>query len=489
MAEKRGGVVEMDASERSRTVVVSGVPKVLPVDRMVDKLTVHFQRCRRSHGGDVEVVRYPTHMDGVAYVTFDKLADAERAVLKEEQIMMDDEFPTDYLLTVFPLTRDVSQYVSRALVDLSLFGSDQAFLIQSLRSAHRSLHFLPLLQVRKATVEGPLTAVRALRDDLVRRANLLQSQTAAVQTPETPLNPEVISHGGVVNCAKAKANPANSLSARLQTTGEVKSPFLKTQTPNGPSRQKVQERGSAEGSFCDTDVDGAKQNFQSSINMAAASRRSPDVFKQHAEEKLKDENNVQKHTTPDGTKRMQKENHSDSRCVNTGYQKESDQRSTAAGFQDVSNSSRRNTEETVWVDSNTLQYIRKFEKEKLDKCLRGLDATAEFSEGSDLARVILSGRQTSKATTDIQTALEECQTLMEASATTLRVHEIDLGEEERRQKQEVIQICDDVNDLFDDVLYMFEGSRIKIIGPSSSSYVFYSLAKGRISRLQYKYLY
>ncbi|XP_060888821.1 uncharacterized protein si:dkey-154b15.1 [Labrus mixtus] len=484
MADKRGDVVEMDASERSRTVVVSGVPKVLPVDRMIDKLTVHFQRRRRSHGGDVEVVRYPTHLDGVAYVTFDKPADAERAALKEEQIMMDDEFPADYLLTVFPLTSDVSLYVSRAQVDLSLFGSDQAFLIQSLRSAHRSLHFLPLLQVRKATVEGPLTAVQALRDDLIRRANLLQSQTAAVQTPETPLNPEVISHGGVGSCAKA--NPANSLSTRLQTTGEVKSPSLKTQTPNGSSRQKVQERGSAEGRFCDTDVDGAKQNSQSRVNAAAASRRSPEVFKQQAEEKLQEENNVQKHTTPDGTKRMQKENHLDSRCVNTGYQKESDRRSsaTAAGFKDDSNSSGRNTEETVWVDSNTLQYIRKFEKEKLDKCLR--DVTSEFSEGSDLVRVILSGRQTSKATTVIQTALEEFQTLMEASATTLRVHEIDLGEEERRQKQEVIRICDEVNDLIDDVLYMFEGSRIKIIGPSSSSYLFCSYAKGRISHLRYK---
>lgn len=57
--------------EGGRTVVVSGVPDVLPVSRMIDKLTIHFQRYKRSHGGDVEVVRYPTNMAGVAFVTFD----------------------------------------------------------------------------------------------------------------------------------------------------------------------------------------------------------------------------------------------------------------------------------------------------------------------------------------------------------------------------------------------------------------------------------
>lgn len=65
-------VMETNSGEKSRTVAVSGVPDVLPVGRMIDKLTVHFQSCRRSHGGDVEVVRYPTNMDGVAYVSFDK---------------------------------------------------------------------------------------------------------------------------------------------------------------------------------------------------------------------------------------------------------------------------------------------------------------------------------------------------------------------------------------------------------------------------------
>ncbi|KAF7656359.1 hypothetical protein LDENG_00042060 [Lucifuga dentata] len=121
--------MELD-SEGSRTVVVSGVPDVLPTSRMIDKLIIHFQSCRRSHGGDVEMVKYPTALRGVAFVTFDKAEDAEQVVQKQQQILTDEEFPEDYLLTVFPFTQHVS-----------LFSCDQALMIQSLRSAPRSVRF------------------------------------------------------------------------------------------------------------------------------------------------------------------------------------------------------------------------------------------------------------------------------------------------------------------------------------------------------------
>ncbi|XP_030012461.1 RNA-binding protein 43-like isoform X2 [Sphaeramia orbicularis] len=126
----------MDRSEESRTVVVSGVPDVLPSARMTDKLTVHFQSRRRSHGGDVEVVRYPTDLHGVAFVTFDREEDAARVIQKDQQIMTDRKFPKDYPLTVFPFTTEVFYYVANATVDLSMFGSDQSSVLRSLQSAH-----------------------------------------------------------------------------------------------------------------------------------------------------------------------------------------------------------------------------------------------------------------------------------------------------------------------------------------------------------------
>uniref|UniRef100_A0A3B4U7U8 RNA binding motif protein 43 n=1 Tax=Seriola dumerili TaxID=41447 RepID=A0A3B4U7U8_SERDU len=174
-------VMETESRDESKTVVVSGVPGVLTVSRMVDKLTIHFQSRRRSHGGDVEVVTYPTNMEGVAYVTFDKASDAENVVRKE----------CAFVLQVF-------LYVSSAKVDLSVFGSDQASLIRSLRSAHRSLRFQPLPHRRKATIEGPFAAIEALREDLIRRASQLNATvsapTATAGLRESPLNPRVISH-------------------------------------------------------------------------------------------------------------------------------------------------------------------------------------------------------------------------------------------------------------------------------------------------------
>lgn len=68
-----------------RTVVVSGVPdQLLPASRMVDKLTIHFQSRRRSHGGDVEVVTYPTNMEGVAFVTFDRAEGKQKQVVAKQ---------------------------------------------------------------------------------------------------------------------------------------------------------------------------------------------------------------------------------------------------------------------------------------------------------------------------------------------------------------------------------------------------------------------
>uniref|UniRef100_UPI0037E75240 uncharacterized protein n=1 Tax=Semicossyphus pulcher TaxID=241346 RepID=UPI0037E75240 len=523
--------MDTDAREKSRTVVVSGVPNVLPMSRMIDKLTIHFQRRRRSDGGDVEVVRYPTNMDGVAFVAFDKAEDAERVVRKEEQIMTDEEFPADYVLTVFPFTTDVCLYVPRASVDLSVFGSDQAPLIHSLRSAHRSLRFRPLLQQRKATIEGPFTAVRALREDLIRRASRFKptdsAQTAAVKIRESPLNPRVISHrefaGSVSRSgSKAKLEPANSLSPRKQTTGEASGVLLSNaETQNASLRQKglavcnsdrdkLDERSSQNKIQMQTEstTERAKAKprrvFEEEINAGIRSSLSGRDLRPteevSAKEKPRDDDILQRITRADriSASKERKENHLSSHS--TDYLRESHHRSSSVTAQHsqtkckhVSNSSRsaedtdeRPKETCVWVDSHAFRYIKKFDRETLDACVRGLDAAIECNEGSDLIRVILTERQTSKATSRIQQALEDLQTLVESWATTLRVHEIHFDGEEQPEKEEVIQICDDVNFLFDDVIYMWEGSCVKVVGPSASSHLFCKRAKSRISELKYK---
>ncbi|XP_044044092.1 uncharacterized protein LOC122872223 [Siniperca chuatsi] len=532
--------METDAWDKSRTVVVSGVPDVLPVSRMTDKLTIHFQSCRRSHGGDVEVVRYPTNMDGVAFVAFDKAEDAERVVRKEQQIMTDDEFPENYLLTVFPFTRDVFLYVPSAMVDLSVFGGDQASLIQSLQSAHRSLRFRPLLQQRRATIEGPFTAVQALREDLIRRASRLKSTilapAAAVKLRETPLNPRVISHHkfvGSVSCSrsKAKLEPAssNSLSTPLQTTGEgtdVQSLLSNAKTQNASSRQKVSYENLRVGSFCDTQSDekreqrawprlempteygterakaNPRQALREEINAGIrASLSGMDLLPAEGiSAKNPGEDNIsQKHTRPDGISatKPRRESHLGSHYSRTDYPKESPQSSSAVtakllqtGLKDVAMSSESDTraicpEDTcIWVDSDTFRYIAKFDKKEFNRCLRGLDVTAEYVEGTDLVRILLTEKQTSKTSSRIQQALEDLKTLVEFWMSTLRVHRIYYEEEEQPEKKKLLQICDDVNIPSNDILYMLEDSYVKVIGPSVSSHLFYKRVEDRISRLK-----
>uniref|UniRef100_A0A8K9X6E0 RRM domain-containing protein n=1 Tax=Oncorhynchus mykiss TaxID=8022 RepID=A0A8K9X6E0_ONCMY len=165
----------MNLSEENRTVVVSGVPDTLSSSRMADKLVIHFQSSR-SHGGDVENIKYPTSFKGVAFVTFENTRDAEM-VIRKKQIMCDKEFPQDYPITVFKFTQDVLFYVN-AKVDLSIFGDEeqQETVIQSLQSAHRSVRICLLpSQEGNASVEGPFSAIRDLREDLLQQATASSS--------------------------------------------------------------------------------------------------------------------------------------------------------------------------------------------------------------------------------------------------------------------------------------------------------------------------
>lgn len=436
-------------------------------------------------------------------------------------------------------------YVSSATVDLSVFGRDQASLIQSLRSAHRSLRFRPLLQQRKATIEGPFAAVQALRQDLIGRAGQLQStvsaQTAAVKLKEAPLNTRVRSHHEFVSSvsysgSKAKLEPAssNSLSTPLQTTGEaatVQTPLSNAKTLNTFPRQNVSCGSSAGGSFCSTDSDEEEQRVQSWLQMPTEHRaerakanpgqvfggeinariRSPlsglDLLpaEEISAKQAREDDVSQKHTRPDrvSATTIRGGNHLGSRYSSPDYLKESDQSSSAVTaelprtrLKDVSQTSESDAKDAeelsavcpedpedtgIFVDSYTLRYIERFDKKELDRCLRGLGASVESVEGLDLMQILLTEKQTSTSALRIHQALIRLSTLVDFWQSTLRVHQLDYDEEEQPEKQKLIQICDDVNFLFDDVLYISEDSCVKVIGPSVSSHLFYRTVKDRIA--------
>lgn len=158
-------------------------------------------------------------------------------------------------------------YVSSATVDLSIFGSDQALLIQSLQSAHRSIRFKPLLHQRKATIEGPFAAIQALREELICRASRLKpifsAQTATAKLRESPPETKVISHHecvSPVSCSGSKAKlelaSSNSLFPRSQTTSEasqIQNLLTNTKNPKHSVHQKVSRENFPVGSLYNTD--------------------------------------------------------------------------------------------------------------------------------------------------------------------------------------------------------------------------------------------
>ncbi|KAM7365399.1 hypothetical protein PAMP_016330 [Pampus punctatissimus] len=507
--------MKTDSCENNKTVVVSGVPDVLPVSRMIDKLTIHFQSCRRSHGGDVEVVRYPANMNGVAFVTFDQakeqyklFADAERVVQKEKQIMADHEFPEEYLLTVFPFTRDVYLYVQSATVDLSMFGSKQAPLIQSLRAAHRSVRFQPLLEHRKATIEGPFAAVKALREDLIRKASHLK-QTASVKLRETPLNPRPISHHRSVGSAVR----SNSLSTALQTTGEATevqslNSYAKLQmsTSRSPIPKVSCESLDAESLYDTEHNEKEKLGAQSSFTMPRPScvttqdeKGSPQSATEYRSTQATNSRQVFKEPEINAEIRSSLSGlpAEEISAKQPGVDSISQKRTRPDRISDMNTKDtgelsavrpRDPKDNCVWVDSDTFRYIKTFDRKELDRCLRGLDTSVECVEGRDFTLIVLTGNQTSTTASRVQYGLERLKTLVESWQSDLRVHWIHFDVEEQPERQKLIQICDDVNFIYHDVLYMFEDCSIKVIGPSLSSYLFHRAVKDRITKLKDTFL-
>ncbi|RVE75355.1 hypothetical protein OJAV_G00015790 [Oryzias javanicus] len=394
-----------------RTVVVSGVPALLSPDRMADKLTIHFQSRRRSAGGDVAGVTYPTDMQGVAFVTFDRAEDAANVVKEEQQVMIDEEFPADCALTVFPFSSDVFLYVNSAKVDLSVFDNP-ASLVESLRSAYRSIRFQYSPHQSKVTIEGPFSAVRTLREDLTARATHLKPSAQSANSPKVSL--------------KLKA-PNETLGA-------------------GGREQLTAQRRLEMSTNCRTD--GSSPRRREVVGAEAFTRTASPFVEQEMSVKPKKLSRIPSADSKDHSKVS-----SFPASSERGRSPMRGQRGTRGQF----------SNDDIWVDEYTLMYIEKFHKEHL----KGLDVSVERMEGSDLMRISLRDQESSR-----KDAIENLKFLITSDQAKLRVHTISLDKDQLRFKMGLTKICDDVALQFKDVLYILEDSCIKVIGPSASAIQF-----------------
>ena len=407
----------------------------------------------------------------------------------------------------------VFSYVSNAVVDLSVFGGAQSPLIQSLRSAHRSVRFQPVPQEMNATIEGPFAAVQALRRDLILRADRLKStvsaQTAAVKLRETSLNPRVISHHesvGAVSRGGSKAKPgpacANCLSTPLQTTGEATEvQSLHSKTQNASTRQKVSSESLAVGSFGDEKERRSDRDRLARTEKGKASARqapNAEVKSSLSGAGLLEAQETSVKQPGVGDISEKRKSTSTTQIRGETHVKESDQSRSAVTakilqtrLKEVSASSTEDLsaicpedqeDSCIWVDSYTFRYIEKFDKREFDRCLRGLDASVECVEGTELTRILLTERRNSRTDSRIRWALEDLKGLVKFWLVMLRVQQIDFDDEE--QKQNLIKICDDVSSLYGDVLYVLEDSCVKIIGSSVSSHLFFKRVEDKVTELK-----
>lgn len=402
-------------------------------------------------------------------------------------------------------------YVPSATVDLSIFGGNRDSVIESLRSAHRSLRFRPVPQQRKAVIEGPFAAVQALRGDLIHRAEELQSavtvQTAGINPRESGHNTRLISHHKYVDSvspSSSKREPASSLSTLLQSPGEASEiQRLLSKTQNASLRQKVSSENLAPGRK-------ARINGKDKLEVQPTEQRKANHI-QVVEKEIK-ASSLSGLPQPDAISTTEPYNDSASqkhpragKISATVIRREGDLGSHQSSmgclkdpsssavrskllqteFKDVSKTLERYTEgpavacgvclegqDDIWVDSYIFRYIKTFHKKELGRCFAGTELSVRYVVETDLMQISLTEQQRSKGTSGVQKAIQKLKTLFEFWQSILRVHNIFYHEVGLSDKYLLNQIFGVSNFQFEDVLYIFEDSCIKAISPSVPSLLF-----------------
>ncbi|XP_041044960.1 uncharacterized protein si:dkey-154b15.1 isoform X2 [Carcharodon carcharias] len=152
-------------SQNPKKIQVLNVPKTIPVPRMLDKLTIYFQKPRNG-GGEVLDVEYPTSVKDCAYVIFEKEEDANN-VLKREQVLVLDG--TKYKLEV----REVEKGHNNADDEqVMLFVSTKLDTSHFPKGKARQLIFRHDFQVVNSKgciveIKGSFSSLKNLRSDLM----------------------------------------------------------------------------------------------------------------------------------------------------------------------------------------------------------------------------------------------------------------------------------------------------------------------------------
>ncbi|XP_077171219.1 uncharacterized protein LOC143826342 [Paroedura picta] len=150
------------------TVCVCGFPADLPPGRVIDKLTIHFQRMRNG-GGEIADVEFAPESPDCALVTFEEAAVAQRVLKTDKQVLAVGG--KSYPLRVGPYTpgldpNEVFVYVSMKIDYGRVLGGKE--ILQSLCQHYRDVAFSFHPQETTCLAKGSFTELQAFSSELLR---------------------------------------------------------------------------------------------------------------------------------------------------------------------------------------------------------------------------------------------------------------------------------------------------------------------------------
>ncbi|XP_062913401.1 RNA-binding protein 43-like isoform X1 [Mobula hypostoma] len=166
-----------------KKIQVLNVPTIFPEQKTVNKLTMHFQK-RTNGGGEVLDVKYPTSVEGCAFVMFVKEEDANNVLKHEQKLMIDKE---EYTLKVCEVgsgenATDKVQVIEFVIAKLDT-GRFPTGMVHNLIRKHK--FEIVSYHGSVAKIKGTFSSLKELREILMKYYEYLQTVTPVTDSGQS----------------------------------------------------------------------------------------------------------------------------------------------------------------------------------------------------------------------------------------------------------------------------------------------------------------
>ncbi|XP_029430053.1 uncharacterized protein LOC115074610 isoform X2 [Rhinatrema bivittatum] len=156
-----------------KTVRVEGLPTEIPLERLKDKLTIHFLRSRNS-GGEIESISIVSEPPAYALVTFEEADVAQRVLQKKGHVLSVNGKTYPLRVTSHATELGPDEIFSRVsmIVDYRRFPDSIKHAMKSLREIHKGVQFSFDQTEELFTVNGKYTEIQAFNNDVLKMLGL-----------------------------------------------------------------------------------------------------------------------------------------------------------------------------------------------------------------------------------------------------------------------------------------------------------------------------